>query len=63
MSTKIGIVALILGGTHLFNLYAFSRVRRRAPFAEVTEPQDGHVLVPAQEAAEVPRQAAPHPEP
>ena len=61
VSTKIGIVALILGGTHLFNLYAFSKVRRRAPFVEVKEPLDRHLVVPAQEAAEVPRPAAPGP--
>ncbi len=58
VSTKIGIVALILGGTHLFNLYAFSRVRRRAPFAEVKEPQDGHAAVPAQAVAEAPGRLA-----
>ena len=61
VSTKIGIVALILGGTHLFNLYAFSRVRRLAPFAELKEPRDGHAVVPSQAAAEVPRQAARRP--
>ncbi len=43
VSTKIGLVALILGGTHFFNLYAFSRVRRRAPFQEVKEPPEEQV--------------------
>ncbi len=61
VSTKIGIVALILGGTHLFNLYAFSRVRRRAPFAELKEPLDGHAVVHARQAAETPRRRAPKP--
>ena len=30
LSTKVGIVLLVLGGMHFFNLYIFSRVRRRA---------------------------------
>ena len=30
LSTKIGCVLLILGGMHFFNLYVFSRMRRRA---------------------------------
>ncbi len=38
VSTKIGLVALILGGTHFANLFVFSRVRRRAPFQEMKEP-------------------------
>jgi hypothetical protein len=29
-STKIGLVLLVLGGMHFFNLYVFSRMRRRA---------------------------------
>ena len=28
-STKIGLVLLVLGGMHFFNLYVFSRMRRR----------------------------------
>jgi hypothetical protein len=30
LSTKIGLVLLVLGAMHFFNLYVFSRVRRRA---------------------------------
>jgi hypothetical protein len=30
LSTKIGIVLLVLGGMHFFNLYLFSRMRRRS---------------------------------
>jgi len=30
VSTKVGAVLLILGGMHFFNLYVFSRMRRRA---------------------------------
>ena len=30
LSTKIGVVLLVLGGMHFFNLYVFSKMRRRA---------------------------------
>ena len=30
LSTKLGIVLLVLGAMHFFNLYVFSRMRRRA---------------------------------
>jgi hypothetical protein len=30
LSVKIGMVLLVLGGMHLFNLYVFSRMRRRS---------------------------------
>jgi len=30
LSVKIGMVLLVLGGMHFFNLYVFSRMRRRA---------------------------------
>ena len=30
LSVKIGMVLLVLGGMHLFNLFVFSRMRRRA---------------------------------
>jgi hypothetical protein len=29
LSTKIGLVLLVLGGMHFFNLYVFSRMRKR----------------------------------
>ena len=29
LSVKIGMVLLVLGGMHLFNLFVFSRMRRR----------------------------------
>ena len=31
LSTKVGLVLLVLGAKHCFNLYVFSRLRRRAP--------------------------------
>src|SRR5262245_609847 len=30
LSTKLGLVLLVLGGMHFFNIYVFSRMRRRA---------------------------------
>ena len=30
LSTKVGIVMLVLGGMHFFNMFVFSRMRRRA---------------------------------
>ena len=30
LSTKVGLVLLILGGMHFFNLYVFSKMRKRA---------------------------------
>jgi hypothetical protein len=30
LSVKIGMVLLVLGGMHFFNLYVFSRIRRRS---------------------------------
>ncbi len=30
LSAKIGVVLLVLGGMHFFNLYVFSRMRRRS---------------------------------
>ncbi len=32
LSWKIGLVLLVLGAMHFFNLLVFSRIRRRAPF-------------------------------
>jgi hypothetical protein len=32
LSVKVGMVLLVLGGMHFFNLFIFSRMRRRAAF-------------------------------
>jgi len=37
-STKIGWVLLVLGGMHFFNLYVFSRMRRRGLLQHVPPP-------------------------
>ena len=39
-STKVGLVLLVLGVMHFFNLYVFSRLRRRA--MEAAEPPPVH---------------------
>ena len=42
-STKIGIVLLVLGGMHFFNMYIFARMRRRAMLRQEpppVQPQD-----------------------
>ena len=38
LSTKVGTVSLVLGGMHFFNLYVFSRIRRRATIANAEPP-------------------------
>ena len=47
LSTKIGAVLLILGAMHFFNLYVFSKMRRRALLhgAPPPIPPQGHVTV------------------
>src|ERR1700760_2240770 len=38
LSTKIGIVLLVLGGMHFFNLYVFSKMRRGPPLPHAPPP-------------------------
>jgi TRAP-type C4-dicarboxylate transport system permease large subunit len=38
LSTKVGLVLLVLGVMHFFNLYVFSRLRRRAMLKAVKPP-------------------------
>ena len=38
LSGKMGIVLLMLGGMHFFNLYVFTRMRRRATLAHLPPP-------------------------
>ena len=38
LSWKIGLVLLVLGGMHFFNLYIFSRMRRRATLQDAPPP-------------------------
>ena len=47
-SVKVGSVTLVLGVMHLFNLYVFNRIRRRAllPTMPPPLPPDGHLPIP-----------------
>jgi hypothetical protein len=38
LSEKMGVVLLVLGGMHFFNLWVFSRIRRRAMLANALPP-------------------------
>src|SRR3954451_12755824 len=38
VSTKVGLVLLVLGGMHFFNLWLFSKVRRRARLRDLKPP-------------------------
>ena len=38
LSWKIGLVLLVLGGMHFFNLYIFSRLRRRSALQDAPAP-------------------------
>jgi len=48
LSTKVGVVLLVLGGMHFFNLYVFSRMRRRALLQTAPPPiePDAHIAAP-----------------
>lgn len=38
LSTKVGVVLLVLGGMHFFNLFVFSKMRRRALLHQAPPP-------------------------
>ena len=38
LSWKVGLVLMVLGGMHFFNLYIFSRMRRRATLYDANPP-------------------------
>ncbi|HKH46104.1 MAG TPA: hypothetical protein VKM72_15695 [Thermoanaerobaculia bacterium] len=40
LSEKVGVVLLVLGAMHFFNLYVFSRMRRRSRFESTLPPVD-----------------------
>jgi len=46
LSTKIGTVLLVLGGMHFFNLYVFSRMRKRALLFSAPPPLPPEARVP-----------------
>jgi hypothetical protein len=47
LSWKVGTVLIVLGGMHFFNLYVFSRIRRRGVLAYAPPPAlpDGCTIV------------------
>jgi hypothetical protein len=46
LSDKMGIVLLALGGMHFFNLYLFTRMRKRAHLANLPPPVAPMMRVP-----------------
>ena len=46
VSEKIGIVLLVLGAMHFFNLYLFSRLRKRSRDVEMRPPSNSHLVTP-----------------
>ncbi|HWQ32644.1 MAG TPA: hypothetical protein VNQ79_07155 [Blastocatellia bacterium] len=53
LSSKIGMVLVVLGGMHFFNLYVFSRIRRRSALLTAPPPvlPDGCTMVREPDAA------------
>jgi hypothetical protein len=51
LSVKIGMVLLVLGGMHLFNLFVFSRMRRRANSHHHQPPIGPDAFTPVQQEA------------
>lgn len=47
LSSKVGMVLVVLGGMHFFNLFIFSRMRRRASIVDAPPPvmPDGYTSV------------------
>ena len=51
LSVKIGMVLLVLGGMHLFNLFVFSRMRRRSNAQQQPPPVRPDAFTPVQQEA------------
>ena len=51
LSVKIGMVLLVLGGMHLFNLFVFSRMRRRSTAQHQPPPVGPDTFTPVQQEA------------
>ena len=49
LSVKIGTVLLVLGGMHFFNLFIFSRMRRRATMRNTPPPVYPDAFTPVEE--------------
>jgi hypothetical protein len=50
LSVKVGMVLIVLGGMHFFNLFIFSRMRRRASFVNGPPPVTPDSFTRVQEA-------------
>ena len=50
LSVKVGMVLIVLGGMHFFNLFIFSRMRRRANFQNSPPPVAPDAYTRVQEA-------------
>jgi hypothetical protein len=46
LSSKVGVVLLVLGAMHFFNLYVFSRIRRRADLINAMPPVGADACTP-----------------
>ena len=51
LSVKIGMVLLVLGGMHFFNLFVFSRMRRRSTAHHQAPPVGPDAFTPVQQEA------------
>ena len=51
LSQKVGYVLLVLGAMHFFNLYVFSRIRRRALYRDAPPPLEPDRVLSASESA------------
>ena len=57
LSHKVGVVLLVLGGMHFFNMYVFARLRRRARLGEMPPPVTPATTLEELAAAEKPKTA------
>jgi len=46
LSYKVGLVLVVLGGMHFFNLYVFSRIRRHKTLAQTPRPVRPDAMLP-----------------
>ncbi len=50
VSTKVGLVLLVLGVMHFFNLYIFSKLRKRGQLRQMPPPVQPHEYLPLKRA-------------
>jgi hypothetical protein len=53
LSYKIGLVLVVLGGMHFFNLFVFSRIRRSATLRDAPRPVAPDAFLPGSPSPEV----------